>query len=175
VCTAEAPGGIEDWNDACWAQQDLDERWIHTQLEREMPKVSEMVQSKYLRKEDIEDDTPATIKGVKLEDLGKEDSKEQRWVIYFKQFAKGMVLNVTTIRVLESAYGDDTDVWVGKQVLLYVDPNVSFQGRVVGGLRLRIPRPKLSPQNEPKPRTVVQQAAAMTDPEDPGFDDNIPF
>jgi len=160
----------EDLTDAWWAQQELDESWIRTQLEREMPKVSDMVQSKYLRKEDIEDDTPATIKGVKLEDLGQGDKPEQRWVIYFKQFAKGMVLNVTTIRVLESAYGDDTDVWIGKQVLLYVDPNVSFQGRVVGGLRLRVPRPKLSPQNEPKPRTVVQQAQDR--PEDEYFNDN---
>jgi len=55
-------------------------------------------------------------------------------------------------------------------VLLYVDPNVSFQGRVVGGLRLRVPRPKLSPQNEPKPRTVVQQAQDR--PEDEYFNDN---
>jgi hypothetical protein len=60
-------------------------------------------------------------------------------------------------------------------VLLYVDPNVSFQGRVVGGLRLRVPRPKLSPGNEPKPRTVAQQAESYKDPEDPGFDDSIPF
>jgi len=162
----------EDLTDAWWAQQELDESWIRTQLEREMPKVSDMVQSKYLRKEDIEDDTPATIKGVKLEELGQGDKPEQRWVIYFKQFAKGMVLNVTTIRVLESAYGDDTDVWTGKQVLLYVDPNVSFQGRVVGGLRLRVPRPKLSPQNEPKPKTVRQQAEEGP----PEYDESdIPF
>jgi hypothetical protein len=173
MCAVETPSGLDDWNDAWWYQQNLDEQWMREQLqERAMPKVSEMVQSKYLRKEDIEDDTPATIKGVKLEDLGREEAKEQRWVIYFKQFAKGMVLNVTTIRVLESAYGDDTDVWTGKQVLLYVDPNVSFQGRVVGGLRLRVPRPKLSPGNEPKPRTVAQQA----DDRPPEYtDDEIPF
>lgn len=128
-----------------------------------MPKVSEMVQSKYLRKEDIDDDTPATIKGVRLEDLGKEDSKEQRWVIYFKQLQKGMVLNVTTIRVLESAYGDDTDAWVGKQILLYVDPNVSFQGRVVGGLRVRVPRAKTA-------APLASQA-----PKDDEFQDDVPF
>src|ERR1700723_2608850 len=110
---------LYDWNGAWWHQQNLDERWRSEQLkETEVPKVSEMVQNKYLRKEDVEDDTPATIKGVRLEDLGKEAEKEQRWVIYFRQFQKGMVLNVTTIRVLESAYGDDTDVWIGKQVLL---------------------------------------------------------
>ena len=136
-----------------------------------MPKVSDMVQSKYLRKEDIEDDTPATIRGVKLEDLGQEGQKEQRWIIYFKEQPKGMVLNVTTIRVLESAYGDDTDTWIGKRVLLYVDPNVSFQGRVVGGLRLRVPRPqKAAPVASKAPATDV-----YSDPEDPGFADEVPF
>lgn len=156
----------QDTTDAWWAQQEQDQRWIEEQLhthEEVMPKVSEMVQSKYLRKEDIDDDTPATIKGVRLEDLGKEDSKEQRWVIYFKQLQKGMVLNVTTIRVLESAYGDDTDAWVGKQILLYVDPNVSFQGRVVGGLRVRVPRAKTA-------APLASQA-----PKDDEFQDDVPF
>lgn len=126
-----------------------------------MPKTSEMVQSKFMRKEDIDDDTRVTIKGVKLEDMGQQGSAEQRWVVYFKEFPKGMVLNVTTIRVLEAAFGDDSDMWIGKPCLLYVDPNVSFQGRVVGGLRIRTPR--------------KQAAAPVAKPVDAEFDDSIPF
>ena len=99
-------------------------------------KVSDMIVSKFLRKEDFDEDMVATIKGVKLEDVGNQG--EQRWVLYFRELQKGMVLNVTTIRVLEGAYGDDSDGWIGKRVMIYVDPNVSFQGRVIGGLRLRV-------------------------------------
>lgn len=159
---------IEDWNAATWAQQDNDERWIyeHTHAGEAM-KVSDMITSKYLRKEDLEDDTPVTIKGIKLEDLGRDDAKEQRWVIYFKEFEKGMVLNVTSIRVLESAFGDDTDPWLGKRVLLYVDPSVSFQGRVVGGLRIRVPRPKATSEKVKKVSTLDDDLNAE--------DDSIPF
>jgi len=121
-----------------------------------MPKVTEMIESKFLRKEDIDDDIIVTIRGVKLEDMPG-DGNERRWVLSFRELPKGLVLNVTTIRVLDKAYGGDTDDWTGKKVVLYVDPNVSFKGQVVGGLRLR-------PQ-----RTVK---AAVTHVE---FDDAIPM
>ena len=127
--------------------------------EREMAKVSEMIVSKFLRKEDFDEDRVLTIKGVKLEDVGNQG--EQRWVVHFREVDKGMVLNITSIRVLEGAYGDDSDGWIGKRVMVYVDPNVSFQGRVVGGLRLRAPKQRAAP---PPPAAVADE-----------FSDDIPF
>jgi len=127
-------------------------------------KVSQMVESKYLRKEDIEEDKVVTIKGVRQDNLAKDGMPdEMRWVIGFQEFAKPMVLNITSIRVLEAAFGDETDDWKGKKVTLYVDPNVSFQGRVVGGLRLR----------PMKPKTQAQKTALA--PPDEEFKDEIPF
>jgi hypothetical protein len=129
-----------------------------------MALVKDMIQSKYLRKEDFDEDQVCTIKGCRLENLGKDDSqKEERWVLYFREHAKGMVLNVTTIRVIEQAYGGDTDHWVGNKVMVYVDPNVSFGGKVVGGLRLRAAKQKAAPK--------ASEASAETtyDPEGPGF------
>lgn len=123
----------------------------YTQREegREM-KVSQMVTSKYLRKEDFQDqDQVCTIKALKLENVGREDAPEERWCMYFRERDKAMVLNVTTIRVLEGAFGDESDDWVGKKVMVYVDPNVSFQGRVVGGLRLRPPKKQAAPAPAP--------------------------
>jgi hypothetical protein len=135
------------------------EQFFNEVKEREMAKVSEMIVSKFLRKEDFDEDMVATVKGVKLEDVGNQG--EQRWVVYFREFAKGMVLNVTSIRVLEGAFGDDSDGWIGKRVMIYVDPNVSFQGRVVGGLRLRAPK--------------KQQAAPPPAAKHDEFEDDIPF
>lgn len=126
-----------------------------------MPKVSEMIVSKFLRKEDFEEDRVMTVKGVKLEDMPGENS-DQKWVLYFREEAKGMALNTTTIRVLENAFGDDSDMWIGKRVMVYVDPNVSFGGRVIGGLRLRVPKP-------------AAKAAVAAPAADPEFDDDIPF
>jgi hypothetical protein len=108
-----------------------------------MPKVSEMIVSKFLRKEDVDEELVATIKTVKLEDMPG-DGDEQRWVLFFRELPKGLVLNTTTIRVLEKAYGGDSDHWTGKKAALYVDPNVSFKGQVVGGLRLRPLKPPKS-------------------------------
>ena len=129
-----------------------------------MPKVSDMIQSKFLRKEDFEEDRVMTIKNVKLEDMPGDDG-QQKWVLYFREEAKGMALNVTTIRVLEQAFGDDSDHWIGNKVKVYVDPNVSFGGRVVGGLRLR------TPKQGPKAPPLPPQTPATDD----GFDDDIPF
>lgn len=129
-------------------------------------KVKDMIESKYLRKEDFDEDQICTIKGLKLEDLGKDDKKEERWILYFREHSKGIVLNVTSIRVLEAAYGDESDLWIGKKVTVYVDPNVSFQGRVVGGLRLRPVKPEKAAQNR---SSVPQEAIA------PELDDDIPF
>lgn len=131
-----------------------------------MPKVSDMIVSKFLRKEDFDEDRVMTIKGVKLEDMPG-DSGDQKWVLYFREEAKGMALNVTSIRVLEKAFGDDSDHWIGNRVKVYVDPNVSFGGKIVGGLRLMPPRqgPKAP---APPPQT---QTPAETDE----FSDDIPF
>lgn len=115
-----------------------------------MPKVNEMIVSKFLRKEDFDEDRVMTIRGVKLEDMPG-DSGDQKWVLYFREESKGMALNVTTIRVLEQAFGDDTDQWVNNRVMVYVDPNVSFGGKVVGGLRLRTPKKGSKPPPAPPP------------------------
>lgn len=126
-----------------------------------MALVKDMIQSKFLRKEDFDEDQVCTIKDCKLENVGKEEDQEQRWVLYFREREKGMVLNITTIRVLEQAYGGDSDHWTGNKVMVYVDPNVSFGGKIVGGLRLRTPK--------------KQAVAPKPAPKDDEFSDDIPF
>lgn len=135
-----------------------------------MPLVKDMIQSKFLRKEDFDEDRVLTIKTVKLEDMPSSDrggDATQKWVLYFREESKGMALSITTIRVLEQAYGPDSDHWIGNKVMVYVDPNVSFGGKIVGGLRLRTP----------KNRPVAKPAPAPMEPisSEPEFDDDIPF
>jgi hypothetical protein len=130
-----------------------------------MPKVSEMIQSKYLRKEDIDEEMVASIKAVSLENMPGESS-EQRWVLFFRELPKGLVLNTTTIRVLDKCFGSHSDEWVGRKVTLYVDETVQFKGQVVGGLRLR-------PFKTPKAAKAAQLVPAA--PADPELDDKIPY
>ena len=96
-----------------------------------------------------------TIKTVALEDMPG-DGHEKRYALYFRELPKGLVLNATTIRVLAKAFGEDSDDWTGKKVTLYVDPNVSFKGQVVGGLRLR-------PMKPAKPTTAAVAGEPFSD------------
>lgn len=80
-----------------------------------------------------------TIKGVGQVNVAKDDSEpEMKWAIKFMEFDKAMVLNATNLQIAAKVLGSkDTDQWKGKEIVLYTDPNVSFAGQVVGGLRFR--------------------------------------
>jgi hypothetical protein len=125
-------------------------------------KTSQMIQSKFLKKEDFPQPEVLTIKDCSLEEVGKADT---RWVLFFKEKAKGVVLNVTKIKQLEAAYGDDTDDWVGKKVKLSHDPTVMMGTQQVGGIKMQLPS-GLPP---------VQPRAPQPAPAGEDFNDEIPF
>lgn len=107
--------------------------------EQQMAKIGEMIESKYLKQSDVSDDTVVTVQKVGKANIAREgDEPEYKWLVRFNEFPKPMVLNSTNIKRLAKACGsDDTDDWIGKQVVLYVDPDIEFGGNVVGGLRIR--------------------------------------
>lgn len=104
-----------------------------------MPNINQMASSKYLKTADVPDPVIVTVQGVKQVNLAKEDeAPELKWAIKFRELDKPMVLNATNIHVAAKVFqSDETDEWRGKEIILYTDPNVSFGGQVVGGLRFR--------------------------------------
>jgi len=101
-------------------------------------KISDMMESKYLKQSDVTEETLVTITGLKKMNLARDDEPaEYRWTITFKEFPKPMVLNATNIKRAGKALGDDTEGWLGQQIVLYCDHDVEYAGNVVGGLRLR--------------------------------------
>jgi hypothetical protein len=98
-----------------------------------------MIESKYLKQTDVNDDTVVTVVKVGKANVAKEgEEPEYKWLIRFQEFPKPMVLNSTNIKRLARACdSNNTDDWTGKKVILYVDPDVEFGGNVVGGLRIR--------------------------------------
>lgn len=101
--------------------------------------VSQMVQSKYLKQGDVPDPLIVTIVGVKQVNVAKEDdAPEMKWAIKFKEFSKPMILNSTNLHLAAKILNsDDTDDWTGREIILFSDPNVSFKGELIGGLRFR--------------------------------------
>lgn len=125
-------------------------------------KTSQMIQSKFLKKDDFPVPEVLTIKDVSLEEVGKGDT---RWVLFFKEKHKGVVLNVTKIKQLETAYGDDSDNWVNRKVKLMHDPTVMMGTQQVGGIKFIFPSPGAAAAAPPPPPPV-----------DDGFGDTeIPF
>lgn len=106
-----------------------------------MPRTSEMIPSKNLKQADIGAGQLATIHGIELVKFEGEEGEEQRWVLHFKETPKGLSLNKTNIQIIEKICGsDNTDDWMGKQIVLYWDDTVTYMGKVTGGIRVRAPK-----------------------------------
>jgi len=103
-------------------------------------KMSEMFPKNFLAKEDVTNPVVATIRQVSQEEVAGDGGKELKAVIHWQgSNLKPMILNRGNADLLCSLYGDDSVVWHGRQVEIYVDPNVMFAGRRTGGIRLRAP------------------------------------
>jgi hypothetical protein len=140
-------------------------------------KISEMLPSKYIKQSDIEQPTLVTIKKLTTADVSQNQSGDMKWVAVFAELDKPMVLNSTNLKRIAKAHGDDSDGWIGKQMVVYVDEDVEFGGEVVGGLRLRAPKTKQATASPPPSRTATAagEAASKAAAFDPGapFDDDI--
>lgn len=128
-----------------------------------MPKIHEMLESKFLKKEDVGAGVLYTIHGVIQKNVAKEGAEpEHKWCLTFVENDKPLVLNSTNIQLCQGIFGsDDTDDWLNKAIVLYTDPNVSFQGKVIGGIRVR--KPKIKAVAPPPPPVAMVE------------DDDIPF
>src|ERR1043165_8006786 len=65
--------------------------------------------------------------------------KRPRIVVRFEEFIDyPMIFNTTNARNAAKIFqSDDTDKWIGKQLLVYVDNNVTYGGKPVDGLRVK--------------------------------------
>src|SRR5437762_9141728 len=102
-------------------------------------KTSQLKQSKFLKKEDVDPPVNFTIKAVKEVNVAFEDEDPKyRWVMFFNEVEKGLVLNVENGELLEEVTGsDDSDNWIGQRIQLWANPNVKYGGKKVGGIRIR--------------------------------------
>jgi hypothetical protein len=148
---------------------------------------SDFDKSKYLRAEDLKAEKKFRIKAVTVEVIGDDQKHEQKLVVWFTNDKRGLMLNKTNNRTLRGAFGDDTKAWKEKILVLF-PTMVDYRGKLVPGLRVRIPPPKMAAASPaPKPTTPsgngagaaavkpppTQQTAAAA-PADPELDDDPP-
>jgi hypothetical protein len=118
-----------------------------------------MFPSKYLKGDDLKGTPTVKIASIAREVVGQ--SNEEKTVIYFEGFQKGLVLNRTNSDVLESLYGDETDDWIGEEVTLFSVP-VTFQGKTTNACRVRAPK---------REKKAAEPAKSLAEE----LDDEVPF
>lgn len=124
-------------------------------------KLAELLPSTYLKKEDFESPKLLTIAGLERVNVAQDGyAPEWKWCMQFQEEEKGLILNTTNIQTLGAILGDESDAWMGKKIVGYHDPSVSFGGKLVGGVRLR------APKNQPtqaKPAPVKDPFADLSE------------
>lgn len=80
--------------------------------------INEIFTSDYLRAEDLKGkEVTVLISRVGTAELG--NPPKPKLAVFFKDKNKPLIVNQTNARVISSVYGDETDLWLGKQIVLY--------------------------------------------------------
>lgn len=151
-----------------------------------MPSISDLKQSKFLTKADVIPPVLVTIRGYEQVNVAKEGVEpEMKWCLQFDELEKPLVLNSTNGQIIAAITGsEDFDGWIGHKIVLYNDPNISFAGKLTGGIRCRAPRnqPAAAPQPKPAPAAPPAQKpnpapapASTPAPATAAGDDEVPF
>lgn len=90
---------------------------------------------KYFKAADMAEPRLLTVKRFNKEAM-MGDPTDVKWVAYFEEDRRGLVLNQTNGTTLKSLFGNDSEKSVGKQIVLY-KATTEMQGRTVECLRLR--------------------------------------
>ena len=94
--------------------------------------------SNSLKKEDLPKPAKVVIESVEVVEF--DEGPKLR--LNFKGKEKHLICNKTNARTIASMHGNDTDGWMGKEIVLYNDPNVSMGDKVVGGIRVQYQVPE---------------------------------
>ena len=116
-------------------------------------KISELSESKYLKKEDVMPPMTVTISGIMMENLAQQGQPpEMKAVLQFSEAVKPMVMNPTNAQLIAHINGsEETDDWIGQKITLHNDPSISYSGRLTGGIRVVMPQvqaAQAAPQSE---------------------------
>ena len=145
-----------------------------------MPKISEMSNSNYLKAQDFTTQgRTLTMRTVQEETLGRGKNADDKWVLYFEEEEKGLVLNKVNMTTIAELYGDDTDDWEGHQVTLF-QTKVEFEGKRVPAIRIldEKPRKKGKPEASGKVKSSPKPARGgkgKDEDEDQEDEDDAPF
>ena len=79
-----------------------------------------------------------TIRGYEQIEIERDNGqKEKKWLIYFQEKEKGMLLNNTNRNILSQLFNGDVKGSIGKQIILFYRDDIEFKGVLMKGLRIK--------------------------------------
>jgi len=132
-----------------------------------MPSINEMKKSRFLTQHDVgEEGKVLTIAHIVEVNVAPENKpKEMKWTMEFEEEGVNPLVLARKNQLLAAAIlkSDDTDNWIGKQIVAYQDPTIDFGGKVVGGIRLRALTPEEKSGGTAAPAAAAAPKAAPGD------------
>jgi len=101
--------------------------------------IDDLFPSRYLKAADLKGESRVVIiSKIASEEVGK--AKERKTVVYFQKCTKGLILNKTNAKKIADVVGSKIIAdWPGKEVILYVKPDVEFGGELGPAIRVNYP------------------------------------
>ena len=132
--------------------------------------------TKFIQKSDVERGILVTIDKVTEENVAPDWQAEKiKYVIHFQEDYKAWAPGIEVLETIKQIAGTgNVDDWSGTELVLFVDPNVKFGPKKVGGIRCR------APKSQPEPNFEKSGIDGIPDPdpsitERPATGDDIPF
>ncbi len=138
-------------------------------------KLGDLFPSRFLKAADLQGrEVPVTISHVGAEQLEGQHGKETKGVVYFRVHSKGLVLNQVNATTIAEAYGDETDNWGNKHLVLY-PTRTQFGAKMVDCIRIRIPGQSGRAAPGPAPQSDFDAANAELQNEEDADLADVPF
>jgi hypothetical protein len=112
-----------------------------------------MLPSNFLRASDLLADDDFLAVDVTIAKVAQDEALgdgSETWVVHFREFDKGLILNAANILKLGELCGDGSEDWLGKRVRLYAAP-VFFRDQELSSIRIKIKPARPSRQRNLKP------------------------
>lgn len=91
----------------------------------------------------------AEITGARIATFEKDGKNERKPELLLRVNGeeRSLILNKTNLAILAGTFGDASAGWIGKMIGLVHDPAVSYGGKLIGGIRVKVPtaRPPAQP------------------------------
>jgi hypothetical protein len=122
--------------------------------------------SRFLKADDLKaGEKKVRIKAVTAEVITQQgESPKTKLTLWFTNDERGFPLNITNNMTLRATFGDDTDLWIGKIVVLFTTM-VDFRGQMVPAVRVRVPPLKQAAAAGNGQAAAVKPQQKIVDPE----------